>query len=91
MQCSLVGQIGRCEAQSSGNLQYGNIYLQQMRCFDDVGGEHAFVRFEGPFEFNNDVYPINENRPFMWKLYDQDTCSGRTVVLRLQFTMYKKQ
>ena len=80
MQCSLVGQIARCDAQSGGNLNYGNLMVQYMRCYDDVGGEHSFARFEGVFDFYNDVYPINENRPFMWKLYDQDTCSGRTVV-----------
>ena len=91
MQCSLVGPIARCDAQSGGNLNYGSINLSFMRCFDDVGETHNFVRFEGAFEFFNDVYPVNENRPFMWKLYDQDTCqSGRTVVLLLQTLMFSK-
>ena len=52
-----------------------------MRCYDDVGGEHAFARFEAAFDFYNDVYPINANRPFMWKLYDRDTCSGSGNIL----------
>ena len=91
MQCSLVGPIARCDAQSGGNLNYGSINLSFMRCFDDVGETHNFVRFEGAFEFHNDVYPVNENRPFMWKLYDQDTCqSGRTVVLLLQTLLLTK-